>query len=182
MIAELKPCPFCGSANTDPEFSYCADADGTKSYSPGCMDCGGNADDAAAWNRRADLAPSADYVAGRDRGYVDGYKSAIADIEAMRATPGILAGQSLIVTGLKISLTKMTQALAARPDQPDKYEYPELMAALDDATEPHRLVMAPQPAADTRVVTTALLRQLNKLSGYVHENEIRAIIDGETGQ
>lgn len=34
---------------------------------------------------------------------------------------------------------------------------------------------------DTRVVTTALLRQLNKLSGYVHENEIRAII-GDTGK
>ena len=31
-------------------------------------------------------------------------------------------------------------------------------------------------ASDTRAVPISLLRQLNKLSGYVHENEIRQII------
>ena len=52
----------------------------------------------------------------KNDGYLDGYGAAVSDVEAMRASDGLLRGQSLIVSGLKISLTKMTAAIkGAKP-------------------------------------------------------------------
>lgn len=39
--------------------------------------------------------------------YIAGYARAVDDVRAMRASEGLLAGQSLIVTGLEIALTKL---------------------------------------------------------------------------
>ena len=45
----LKPCPFCGSANIDPE--GWSRNDGVSG--PACDDCGASAESVAQWNKRA---------------------------------------------------------------------------------------------------------------------------------
>lgn len=50
----LKPCPFCGSTNVDPEGWAATDADGNNlREGPCCDDCNASADSVEAWNTRA---------------------------------------------------------------------------------------------------------------------------------
>lgn len=67
-MTNLKPCPFCGSENTDPSFSRGYEGgDRTKpNIATGCFDCGavgpsvlvksvtGYDESAAAWNTRSE--------------------------------------------------------------------------------------------------------------------------------
>lgn len=46
-VAGLKPCPFCGSMNIDPEGWASTDRAG-----PACDDCSGSADTVELWNTR----------------------------------------------------------------------------------------------------------------------------------
>lgn len=49
MTTELKPCPFCGSTDIDPE-GVLASKDGGENYSyPACNDCSASCED---WNTR----------------------------------------------------------------------------------------------------------------------------------
>ena len=43
----LRPCPFCGGIDIDPEFFHCDGLDG-----PGCNDCGATAPNLERWNAR----------------------------------------------------------------------------------------------------------------------------------
>lgn len=58
---------------------------------------------------------AAEVAKARAEAYLDGYGAAVSDVEAMRASDGLLRGQSLIVSGLKISLTKMNAKIGAKP-------------------------------------------------------------------
>ena len=49
--------------------------------------------------------------AAKNQGYVDGYAAAVSDVEVMRATDGVLAGQGMIVSALKFGLTKLQDAI-----------------------------------------------------------------------
>ena len=44
---KLKPCPFCGSTDIDPE-GWCS----TDSRGPACMECSGSAQTIELWNSR----------------------------------------------------------------------------------------------------------------------------------
>ena len=46
----MKPCPFCGSTNIDPEEVMQERKDGTRYSYPGCVDCGASC---PKWNERA---------------------------------------------------------------------------------------------------------------------------------
>lgn len=48
-MSDLKPCPFCGNANIDPEEVMAQRKDGTQYTYPGCGVCGGAAE---RWNDR----------------------------------------------------------------------------------------------------------------------------------
>lgn len=52
VLEELKPCPFCGSSNVDPE-GWAALGTRSTRHGPACDDCGASAESVAAWNRRA---------------------------------------------------------------------------------------------------------------------------------
>ena len=60
MDAQMKRCPFCGSANVDPQGWASRDPDAQVSSSnregPACDDCGATADTLEMWNRRASEA------------------------------------------------------------------------------------------------------------------------------
>ena len=53
-LEELKPCPFCGSRDIDPEFWASVDRSG-----PACSNCGASADTVVLWNTRSPEALSA---------------------------------------------------------------------------------------------------------------------------
>lgn len=44
----MRPCPFCGCEEVDPEFWMT-----TSGCGPGCTKCSATAEDVASWNRRA---------------------------------------------------------------------------------------------------------------------------------
>jgi hypothetical protein len=48
-MAELKPCPFCGSDDIDEQFAL-----GPSGPHPGCMNCGAMAETVYWWNRRVE--------------------------------------------------------------------------------------------------------------------------------
>lgn len=55
---ELKACPFCGSANVDPEGWAATDqTGGNYRTGPCCDDCGASADSVERWNTRAQPTP-----------------------------------------------------------------------------------------------------------------------------
>jgi len=96
--------------------------------------------------------------AAKLHGYLDGYAAATADVEVMRATDGVLAGQSLIVSALKIGLTKMRSSLAI-PTPPASPE----VAALVDAGKPLLdMALWTESAADGEIVimTVGTIRKL----------------------
>lgn len=55
---ELKPCPFCGSTDIDPEFWL----NGEGKSGPGCMECGATGPSIEVWNTRASQAQGAEPV------------------------------------------------------------------------------------------------------------------------
>lgn len=50
--AVLKPCPFCGSPNVDPEGWAALDAQNVQTSGPACDDCGASAQSVERWNAR----------------------------------------------------------------------------------------------------------------------------------
>lgn len=53
LFNKLKPCPFCGSRNTDRALVTTTSVDGSNERAlPGCKDCGAQAESIAKWNTR----------------------------------------------------------------------------------------------------------------------------------